>query len=72
MDEAKSVSIDEFLSNLRNSLTSLAQVDAELSLIISQHILDAGHPEGCVEMAMTAITELAKTRAAAPQDTSHA
>ncbi len=61
MDAAESPAA--FLEELKNSLNSDEATDNELAKIVSQHILTATPAEDCVEHAITAITELAATRA---------
>ena len=59
-----------FLDELGKFLNSNEAMDAELAKIVSQHILTAAPAKDCVEQAMTAITELAATRATGPKENS--
>ena len=63
MDKDAAESPSAFLDELGKSLNSNEAMDVELAKIVSQHILTAAPAKDCVEQAMTAITELAATRA---------
>jgi hypothetical protein len=54
----------EFLSRLGADLMAQPEVDADLASILIAHILNVSPAAECVTSARTAISNLAKTRAA--------
>ena len=67
-DNDASQSPEAFLADLRESLHSNGAMDADLSKIIIDNILSENPAGDCVNPALTSITELAKTRASAPNE----